>query len=83
VYLQILRCGHVVILRDLTGLNVAKLSLKTTQSTTINTHVKKIRKLERQICVEDVDDYITLQILSIEKTGRCASVRRSTRLRAN
>ena len=47
VYWQILRCGYDEILRDLTGLNVAKRSLKTTQPITINTHVKKIRKLER------------------------------------
>jgi len=82
VYLQILRCGYDVILRDLTGLNVAKLSLKTSQPITINTHVKKIRKLERQICVDDVD-CITLQNFGIKKTGRCASVRRSARLQTN
>jgi len=82
VYLQILRRGYVVILRDLTGLNVARLSLKTTQPITINTHVKKIRKLERQICVADVHDCNTLQNFGT-KTGRCASVRRSARLRTN
>lgn len=82
-YLQILRRGYVAILRDLTSLNVAELSLKPTQPITINTHVKKIRKLERQICVEDVHDCITLQNFGTKKTGHYAPVRRSARLRTN
>jgi hypothetical protein len=75
VYLQILRCGYVVIVRDLTGLNVAQLNLTTTKPITINTHINKIRKLERQICVENVDDCVTLQNFGI-KGRRGGSLRR-------